>query len=179
MNARLFVAAFAAFVTFALPAQARDELHLYNWNNYIAPETVKRFETACQCDVVQTYYGDNEELLAKLAAGAKGYDVLVPTSNAVQALIRGGQLKPLDKTALPNIKNVDPAYLDTPFDPGNRYSVPYAMSTTIIGYNDVKMKELGLPTDTWAVIFDPKYLVKVKGRVTVLVIANELFAAAL
>jgi len=179
MNARLFVAAFAAFVTFALPAQARDELHLYNWNNYIAPETVKRFETACQCDVVQTYYGDNEELLAKLAAGAKGYDVLVPTSNAVQALIRGGQLKPLDKTALPNIKNVDPAYLDTPFDPGNRYSVPYAMSTTIIGYNDVKMKELGLPTDTWAVIFDPKYLVKVKGRVTVLDSANELFAAAL
>ena len=179
MTTRLFAAAFAALVAFAAPAHARDELHLYNWNNYIAPETVKRFETACQCDVVQTYYGDNEELLAKLAAGAKGYDVLVPTSNAVQALIRGGQLKPLDKTALPNIKNVDPAYLDTPFDPGNRYSVPYAMSTTIIGYNDVKMKELGLPTDTWAVIFDPKYLAKVKGRVTVLDSANELFAAAL
>jgi spermidine/putrescine transport system substrate-binding protein len=53
------------------------------------------------------------------------------------------------------------------------------MSTTIIGYNDVKMKELGLPTDTWAVIFDPKYLEKVKGRVTVLDSANELFAAAL
>ncbi len=179
MTTRLFAAAFAALVAFAAPAHARDELHLYNWNNYIAPETVKRFETACQCDVVQTYYGDNEELLAKLAAGAKGYDVLVPTSNAVQALIRGGQLKPLDKTALPNIKNVDPTYLDTPFDPGNRYSVPYAMSTTIIGYNDVKMKELGLPTDTWAVIFDPRYLAKVKGRVTVLDSANELFAAAL
>ena len=53
------------------------------------------------------------------------------------------------------------------------------MSTTIIGYNDEKMKELGLPTDTWAVIFDPKYLEKVKGRVTVLDSANELFAAAL
>jgi spermidine/putrescine transport system substrate-binding protein len=53
------------------------------------------------------------------------------------------------------------------------------MSTTIIGYNDAKMKELGLPTDTWAVIFDPKYLAKVKGRVTVLDSANELFAAAL
>ena len=53
------------------------------------------------------------------------------------------------------------------------------MSTTIIGYNDEKIKELGLPTDTWAVIFDPKYLEKVKGRVTVLDSANELFAAAL
>ena len=179
MNLRVLSAVLAAALAFCGAADARDELHLYNWNNYIAPETVKRFETVCQCDVVQTYYSDNEELLAKLAAGAKGYDVLVPTSNAVQALIRGGQLKPLDKVAIPNIKNVDPAYLDTPFDPHNQYSVPYAMSTTIIGYNDVKMKELGLPTDTWAVIFDPKYLAKVKGRVTVLDSANELFAAAL
>jgi len=57
--------------------------------------------------------------------------------------------------------------------------VPYAMSTTILGYNAEKMKELGLPTDTWAVIFDPKYLEKVKGRVTVLDSSSELFAAAL
>src|SRR6476619_8638262 len=99
----------------ALPvAAAGDKFHLYNWNNYIAPETIKRFEDTCKCEVVQTYYSDNEELLAKLAAGAKGYDILVPTSNAVQALIRGGQLKPLDKTTLPNVKNVDPAYLNTP-----------------------------------------------------------------
>ena len=179
MTVRPLVAVFAAVLAFVTPVHARDEFHLYNWNNYIAPETIKRFESVCQCDVIQTYYGDNEELLAKLAAGAKGYDVLVPTSNAVQALVRGKQLKPLDKAAIPNIKNVDPAYLNTPFDPGNQYSVPYAMSTTIIGYNDVKMKELGLPTDTWAVIFDPKYLEKVKGRVTVLDSANELFAATL
>jgi len=173
---RLF---FLVLALAALPAFAKDTFHLYNWNNYIAPETIKRFEEFCKCDVVQTYYSDNEELLAKLAAGAKGYDVLVPTSNAVEALIKGGQLKPLDKAAIPNIKNVNPTYLDTPFDPGNKYSVPYAMSTTIIGYNDEKIKELGLPTDTWAVIFDPKYLEKVKGRVTVLDSSNELFAAAL
>jgi len=164
----------------ALPAfAAKDQLHLYNWNNYIAPETVKRFEEQCKCEVVQTYYSDNEELLAKLAAGAKGYDVLVPTSNAVEALIKGKQLKPLDLAKLPNLKNVDPAFLNGKFDPGNKYSVPYAMSTTIIGYNAEKMKELGLPTDTWAVIFDPKYLAKVKGRVTVLDSSSELFAAAL
>jgi spermidine/putrescine transport system substrate-binding protein len=161
------------------PLFAKDQFHLYNWNNYIAPETIKRFEDSCKCEVVQTYYSDNEELLAKLAAGAKGYDMLVPTSNAVEALIKGAQLKPLDKSQLPNLKNINPIYLNTPFDPGNKYSVPYAMSTTIIGYNDQKMKELGLPTDTWAVIFDPKYLEKVKGRVTVLDSSNELFAAAL
>jgi spermidine/putrescine transport system substrate-binding protein len=158
---------------------AQDRLHLYNWNNYMAAETVERFEQLCKCEVVQTYYSDNEELLAKLAAGAKGYDVLVPTSNAVQTLIRGKQLLPIDKTKLPNLKNVDPAYLNTAFDPGNRYSVPYAMSLTILGYNDQKIKELGVPTDTWAVIFDPQHLQKLKGRVTVLDSSSELFAAAL
>jgi spermidine/putrescine transport system substrate-binding protein len=168
---------FAAFMV--TPAMAKDEFHLYNWNNYIAPETIKRFEDFCKCEVVQTYYSDNEELLAKLAAGAKGYDMLVPTSNAVEALIKGMQLLPLDKSQLPNLKNINPTYLNTSFDPGNKYSVPYAMSTTVIGYNDQKIKELGLPTDTWAVIFDPKYLEKVKGRVTVLDSASELFAAAL
>ena len=168
---------FAALMT--APAHAKDEFHLYNWNNYIAPATIKRFEEFCKCEVVQTYYSDNEELLAKLAAGAKGYDLLVPTSNAVEALIKGKQLRPLDKSQLPNLKNINPVYMNTSFDPGNQYSVPYAMSTTIIGYNDQKMKELGLPTDTWAVIFDPKYLEKVKGRVTVLDSSSELFAAAL
>jgi spermidine/putrescine transport system substrate-binding protein len=168
-----------AALLFAAPALAKDEFHLYNWNNYIAPETIKRFEDFCKCEVVQTYYSDNEELLAKLAAGAKGYDMLVPTSNAVEALIKGKQLKPIDKAVLTNLKNINPLYMNTPFDPGNKYSVPYAMSTTIIGYNDAKMKELGLPTDTWAVIFDPKYLEKVKGRVTVLDSSSELFAAAL
>ena len=161
------------------PAAAKDQLHLYNWNNYIAPETVKRFEDFCKCEVVQTYYSDNEELLAKLAAGARGYDILVPTSNVIQPLIKGGQLKPVDKAQLPNLKNIDPAYLNTPFDPGNKYSVPYAMSLTVIGYNDQKIKELGLPTDTWAVVFEPKYLEKIKGRVTVLDSSSELFAAAL
>jgi spermidine/putrescine transport system substrate-binding protein len=97
----------------------------------------------------------------------------------VQALIKGGQLKPIDKSQLPNLKNIDPAYLNTPFDPDNKYSVPYAMSLTVIGYNDQKIKALGLPTDTWAVVFDPKYVEKIKGRVTVLDSSSELFAAAL
>jgi spermidine/putrescine transport system substrate-binding protein len=158
---------------------AADQLHLYNWNNYIAPETVKRFEDSCKCEVVQTYYSDNEELLAKLAAGAKGYDILVPTSNAMQALINQGALKPIDKSQLPNLKNIAPQNMNSAFDPGNKYSVPYAMSITLIGYNDEKIKELGVPVDSWATIFDPAILQKVRKKVTVLDSANELFAAAL
>ncbi|HEU0187817.1 MAG TPA: spermidine/putrescine ABC transporter substrate-binding protein, partial [Gallionellaceae bacterium] len=69
------------------PAQAADELHLYNWNNYISSATIERFEAQCSCKVVQDYYSDNEEMLAKLAAGASGYDIIVPTGNAVESLI--------------------------------------------------------------------------------------------
>lgn len=160
-------------------AHAEGVLHLYNWNNYISAQTIARFEAQCSCRVVQDYYSDNEEMLAKLAAGASGYDLIVPTGNAVQSLIRQDALRPLAKNLLPNLKNLDPAYLDTAFDPGNRYSVPYAYTLTLIGYNREKIRELDLPVDSWVVIFEPRYLEKLKGRVTVLDSQRELLAAAL
>lgn len=172
------LAAFS-FLLMGASAQAQDKLHLYNWNNYLAPETVKRFEASCKCQLVQSYYGDNEEMLAKLAAGAKGYDLIVPTGNALQSLIKQGALKPLDKSKLPNFKNLNPQYLNTDFDKGNVYSVPYAYTITLIGYNEQKLKELNIPVDSWATIFDPAILAKIKGKVTVLDSANELMAAAL
>ena len=160
-------------------AHAEDVLHLYNWNNYISDETIARFENQCACRVVQDYYSDNEEMLAKLAAGATGYDIIVPTGNAMESLIRQHALRPLDKSLLPNLKNIDPAYLNTVFDPGNRYSVPYAYTITLIGYNSERIRELGLPVDSWAVIFEPRYLEKIKGHITVLDSQRELMAAAL
>jgi len=156
-----------------------NELRLFNWNDYIAPETVQRFEKSCKCKLVQTFYSDNEELVAKLAAGARGYDVLVPTANYIQGMVKAGWLQPLDPAKLPNLKNVMPQYLNRPDDPGNKYSAPYAMSITLIGYNDQKVKELGVPLGSWATIFDPKILEKIKGRVTVLDSQSELMAAAL
>ena len=156
-----------------------NELHLFNWNNYLAEETAKAFEASCKCKLVQDYFSDNEELLAKLAAGATGYDILVPTGNAVETLIAQGALRELDHSKIKGLANIKPQFLNLFFDPGNKYSVPYAYSVTLIGYNVEKMKELGLPTDTWAVIFEPKYLEKVQGKVTVLDSQRELFAAAL
>lgn len=160
-------------------ALADDVLYLYNWNNYISDAAVRRFEARCRCRVKQDYYSSNEEMLAKLAAGAAGYDILVPTGNAVETLIRENALRPIDKSRLPNLASIRAEFLDTPFDPGNRYSVPYAYSVTLIGYNERKMKGLGLPTDTWAVIFEPKYLERLKGKVTVLDDPRELIGAAL
>ena len=98
--------------TASFSAAARDELHLYNWNNYISDATITRFEQQCKCKVVQDYYSDNEEMLAKLAAGATGYDLIVPGGDAVEALIRSNQLRPLDKSQLPNLENINPIYLN-------------------------------------------------------------------
>ena len=164
---------------FALAAHAEDVLHLYNWNNYISDETVARFEARCGCRLKQDYYSDNEEMLAKLEAGAVGYDLLVPTGNAVESLVRRGGLRPLDKARLPHFANLKPEFLDPWYDPGNRHSVPYATSVTLIGYNVEKLQALGLPTDTWALIFEPKHLEKIRGRVTVLNSQRELMAAAM
>ncbi|MFZ2853981.1 MAG: spermidine/putrescine ABC transporter substrate-binding protein [Rhodocyclaceae bacterium] len=160
-------------------AHAEDVLYLYNWNNYISDETVQRFEATCACRLKQDYYSDNEEMLAKLEAGATGYDLIVPTGNAVESLIRRQALRPLDKSQLPRLRNIKAQYLDPWFDPGNRYSVPYATTVTLIGYNEEKLRERNLPTDSWALIFEPKYLEELKGRVTVLNSARELMAAAM
>jgi spermidine/putrescine transport system substrate-binding protein len=156
-----------------------SELHLYNWNNYLAEETAKAFEQSCKCRLVQDYYSDNEELLAKLAAGATGYDLLVPTGNAVETLIAQRALRELDPAKIKGLESIRPQFLNLFFDPGNRYSVPYAYSITLIGYNERTVRELGVPTDSWALIFEPALLAKIKGKITVLDSQRELFAAAL
>jgi spermidine/putrescine transport system substrate-binding protein len=145
----------------------------------VSEETLARFEAACRCRVKQDYYSDNEEMLAKLEAGAEGYDLLVPTGNAVESLIRRGALRPVDKPLLANLGNLKPEYRDPWYDPGGKYSVPYATSITLIGYNREKLRELGLPTDTWALIFEPRYLERIKGKVTVLNSQRELLGAAM
>jgi spermidine/putrescine transport system substrate-binding protein len=170
----LFIAG-VVHTAFAAP----PTLYLYNWNNYISDATVARFEARCGCKLVQDYYSDNEEMLAKLAAGATGYDLIVPTGNAVESLIRSKQLRPLNKAKLTQLGNIKPEFLDAFFDPENRYSVPYAYTVTLLGYNAEKLRALNLPTDTWALIFEPRYLEKLKGRVTVLDSQRELMAAAL
>ena len=161
------------------PARAEEVLYLYNWNNYVSDETLQRFETSCACRVKQDYYSDNEEMLAKLEAGAVGYDIIVPTGNAVESLIRHQALRPLDKAKLPRLNNLKGEFTNTWFDPGNRYSVPYAYTVTLIGYNAEKLRERNLPTDSWALIFEPEHLEKLRGRVSVLNSARELMGAAM
>jgi spermidine/putrescine transport system substrate-binding protein len=179
MRKPLLFIAFVLLVALALPVHAQRVLRLFNWNNYITASSVEAFEKQCGCRLAQDYYSDNEEMLAKLAAGATGYDLIVPTGNTVQALIASGRLRSLDHAKIPGLANIKSEFLDPWFDPGNRYSVPYAYSLTILGYNAERIKALGIPTDTWAAIFEPKYLERMKRKVTVLDSQRELFAAAL
>jgi spermidine/putrescine transport system permease protein len=146
-------------------------LHLYIWSNYIAPETLARFERRLGVRVIVDLFDTNEALLAKLEAGNVAYDVICPSNYVVESLVRQGRLHPLDRSALPHLANVDPRFLDRPFDPGNRYSVPYLWGTCGIGYNRRRAGEV----DSWAALWDPRF----RGRILMVDDPRETLGAAL
>ena len=112
-----------------------------------------KFEARHGVKVNVDLYDSNEALLAKLQAGNAGYDVICPSDYSVQVLIAQKLLRPLDHSALPHLRNVDAAFLDRPYDPGNVHSVPYFWGTTGIAYDRSKLKA---PVDSWAALWDPR-----------------------
>jgi spermidine/putrescine-binding protein len=154
------------------PAAPSRTLNLFIWSSYIAPETVARFEARLGVKVNVDLYDSNEALLAKLQAGNAGYDVVCPSDYSVRVLLAQGLLRRLDHARLPHLLNVDPAFLDRPYDPGNAHSVPYFWGTTGIAYDRTKVKG---PVDSWAALWDPRY----RGRVLMLDDAREAIGAAL
>ncbi|HLX54981.1 MAG TPA: spermidine/putrescine ABC transporter substrate-binding protein [Aquella sp.] len=160
-------------------AHAEKILNVYIGSNYIADDTITRLQKICNCRLSQNYFNDNEEMLAKIVAGASGYNVIVATSYAVDELVKMDKIAPLDFNKIPNIKSIDPKYMNQNYDKGNKYSVPYAYTPVFLAYNQDKMKALGIVPDTWAVVFDPKYLVMLKGHVTMFSSSRHVFAAAL
>jgi putrescine transport system substrate-binding protein len=163
MTRRLTLAVLASLV--GLPAFAAGELHVYNWSDYIAEDTVAKFEEATGIKVVYDVYDSNETLEAKLLAGNAGYDVVVPSSNYLQRQVGAGVYLPLDKSKLPNLKNMDPDLMAdaAAYDPDNEHSAIYMWGTIGIGYNVAAVRErLGddAPVDSWALVFDPEYAAK-------------------
>ncbi|HEV8254094.1 MAG TPA: extracellular solute-binding protein [Vicinamibacteria bacterium] len=146
-------------------------LNVYIWSNYIAPETVRTFESRHGARVRVDLYDTNEALLAKVQAGNAGYDVICPSNYVVQILLRQSLLRPLDRSALPHFGNLDPRFVGLAHDPGNRYSVPYFWGTAGIGYD---RRRTG-PVDSWAALWDPRF----RGRILMLDDARETFGAAL
>jgi putrescine transport system substrate-binding protein len=140
-------------------------LNLYIWSDYLAPTTLPRFEKQTGIKVNATYYDTNETLDAKLLAGSSGYDVVVPTASYFERQIKAGAYLPLDKSKLPNLKNMDPQLMAKVafHDPGNAHGVIYLWGTNGIGYNEKMVKELlpDAPLDSWRMVFDPKVASKV------------------
>jgi len=122
-----------------------DVLHLYNWNNYISDATVARFEQFCHCKLVQGLLLGQRGKCSPNWPGASGYDLIVPTGNAVESLIKSQQLRPLNRQLLPNLKNIDRPISTPAFRSGQPLFVPYAYTITLIGYNEQKMREPGVP----------------------------------
>lgn len=158
---------------------------VYNWSDYIAEDTIEKFEAATGIQVTYDVFDSNEVLEAKVLSGQSGYDVVVPTSDYLGRHIIAGAYQKLDRSKITNWNNLDMELLASleNYDEGNQYGVPYQWGTTGIGYNVAKVEELigeDAPTDSWDLFFDPQYLSKMSQcGVAVLDSASEILPIVL
>src|SRR5271165_6778387 len=140
-------------------------LNLYIWSDYLAPNTLTDFEKQTGIKVHVAYYDTNETLETKLLAGSSGYDIVVPTASYFERQIKAGVYLTLDKSKLPNLKNMDPQLMAKValHDPGNAHGIIYMWGTNGIGYNEKMVRELmpDAPLDSWRLVFDPAVASKV------------------
>ncbi|MGX1096667.1 polyamine ABC transporter substrate-binding protein [Amorphus sp. MBR-141] len=176
----------AAAMIVAGPVAAQDKVvNVYNWSDYIDESILADFKNETGITVNYDVFDSNEILETKLLSGSTGYDVVVPTASFLARQIQAGVFKELDKSKLPNIKNMWPVIEKRTaiYDPDNTYSVNYMWGTTGIGYNVDKVKErLGddAPVNSWALVFDPQYAEKLKDcGITMLDAPEEIIPAAL
>jgi putrescine transport system substrate-binding protein len=172
-NALLSLASIAAASALLLagPARAQEEekvLNIYNWSDYIADDTIANFEKETGIKVRYDVFDSNEILHAKLVAGKTGYDIVVPSSYWAKIQADGGLLRKLDKSQLPNLKNMDPAVQAqlASLDPGNQYLVNWLWGYTTVGINVDKVKAalggMAMPENAWDLVFKPEYISKLK-----------------
>ncbi len=183
MKTSLLGAALASLML-TVPAVA-EEIHVYNWSDYIDTSLLTKFQKETGIKVVYDTFDSNEVLETKLLAGSTGYDVVVPSASFLARQIKAGVFQKLDKSKLPNLKNVWPeiAKQVALYDPGNQYAVNYMWGTTGIGYNIDKVKEVlgpNAPVNSWSLVFDPANMKKLqKCGVHFLDAPTEMIPAAL
>src|SRR5882672_4743930 len=159
-------------------------LNLYIWSDYLAADTLSNFEKQTGIKVHVAYFDTNETLETKLLAGSSSYDVVVPTASYFERQIKAGVYLTLDKSKLPNLKNMDPQLMSKValHDPGNAHGIIYTWGTNGIGYNEKMVKELmpDAPLDSWRLVFDPAVASKVaKCGISVLDSPAEMVRAVL
>ena len=177
--------AFAASIALATgPASADGTLHIYNWSDYIAEDTIANFEAETGIDVTYDVFDSNEVLEGKLLAGNTGYDLVVPSGSFLERQIAAGVFQPLDRSQLPNFENLDAEILErvAAHDAGNAHAIPYMWGTTGIGYNAemVATRMADAPVDSWDLIFNPEIVSQFADcGVTLLDAPTELLGIAL
>lgn len=127
-------------------------LNIYTWGEYDDPAVLKDFTSEFGPSITIDSYGSNQEMISKLvtASGTSGYDLCVPTHQYIPQMAASNLLEELDHSKLPNMKNLDPAYIDQEFDPGNKYSVPKDWGSTGYVYDTtVITRELTTWADFW------------------------------
>jgi len=155
----------------AAKAKSGGELNIYIWSAYLPQEVIDEFTRRTGVEVHYDVYDSNEALLEKLQSGVADYDLVVPSDYLTRILIGEKLIQPLDKSKLSHLGNLDPRFLDKPYDRGNAYTLPYLWGTTGIGYDKTKVGTV----DSWAALFDPRH----KGRILMLDDVREVFGVAL
>ena len=148
------------------------ELNIYNWSDYIAPEILPAFEREFGLRVTYDTFESSEEMVAKLQAGARGYDLVVPPTYAVTALIAARLLAPLSPRYLGNRGNLAPVFRGLAHDPADRYTVPWQWGMTGIAW---RSDLLAPPPDSWGVFLEPRY----RGKLTMLDDPRDVIGAML
>jgi spermidine/putrescine transport system substrate-binding protein len=167
------VAICALTLIFSSCGKAKPELHIYNWSDYFAPDTLKNFEEQYNCHVVYDVFESNEAMYAKLKAGASGYDVVFPTSYQAMLMDHEGMIEHLDHAKIPNLKYIDPKFLKVvALDKDLVYSLPYMTGTSGFAVNKEKVGDFD---ESWS-IYDRADL---KGRMTLLNDYREVIGGAL
>jgi len=184
--ASLLAAGLALACSLASAQEEEKVLNVYNWSDYISEDTIKNFEKETGIKVRYDNFDNNEIVHAKLVAGKTGYDIVVPSAHFAKTQIAAGLYQPLDRSLLPNWKNLDPSLLErqAQVDPGNRYLVTWLWGFVTVGINTGKVKaalgDLPMPDNPWSLIFDPKYASKLKScGISVLDSASEVLPVAM
>lgn len=162
-------------VLFTMPLAVRAEekvLNIFNWADWIDPGILEEFEQRFDVTVNYDVFDNFGAMVAALQTGATEYDVVFPDSNNVTILSRLGLLEQLDKENIPNLSNLDPRFLNQPFDPENTYSVPYNMVVFGLLYRGDKISE---PVESWTILSDQQYA----DRIVVIDTMREVVGIAL
>lgn len=131
----------------------KDTLTIFNWGEYIDPDLLKQFEEETGIHVIYETFDSNEAMMTKIQQGGTAYDIAVPSEYMIEKMKEEDLLIPLDHSKIPNMKNIDPYFLDLPFDEDNKYSLPYFWGTVGIVYNPSLVGDLDF--SSWEDLWDP------------------------